>query len=185
MPDAREATPEEVERALREGFPFYYAMSAPFELDGNPSGAAGAVAEMDRELTNPPHIFYGVRLRNVYPMDAIENAAAFLAVKQLDSDQMIRIDLAQQNICAQPTLQDTVVGGTAGGGGTVVHWHPFPHPYLCAGANNIALRVVRLTGYPDLAQGVPVHPVCHATLVTAVFKDGLRTVPPSRVYAGR
>jgi hypothetical protein len=180
-----EVTADDVARMLDEGFPFYYPMSAPFLLDGDPSGAVGARAELTRELNNFPHIFYGLRLRNVYPMPSIDNADDWNLLKQLDADQLIRIDLAQQNIVAQPTLQDTVTGGLAGRGGGVTHWHPFPHPYLLAGGNNIDVEVTRITGYPDLAQDLPVHPVCYATLVTAVFRRGLRTVPPSRVHADR
>lgn len=167
---------------LNQGFPLYYSTSAPFlDSEGKPSGGAGAVAELVKELNNFPHIFYGVRLRNVYPMPSIDLADEFKAVKLLDADQVVDIDLAQQNVTAQAILQDGLVGGINDAGQTA-HWHPFPHPYLMAGGNEIRLTVRRLTGYPDLAEDEPVLPTIRLTLVTAVFRKGFRTTQPHRVH---
>lgn len=168
-------------RALDQGFPLYYSLSAPFLIDGNPSGAVGALATMTRELNNFPHIFYGLRIRNVYPLPNIDLADEFRAVRMVDNDQVIQISLAQQNITAQQIEQSALVGGHAGDNGGV-HWHPFPHPYLMAGGNNVEVEVTRLTGYPPLDDDNPVLPVCRATLVTAVFRKGFRTVAPPGVF---
>ena len=168
---------------LNQGFPLYYSTSAPLLLDGEPSGAAGARAELVRELNNFPHIFYGVRLRNVYPLPKVDLADEFRAVKLLDADQVVEVNLAQQNITAQATPQDQLVGGIpSDAGGGAVHWHPFPHPYLMAGGNEIRIVVTRLTSYPNLDDDNPVLPVVRATLVTAVFRKGFRTTQPHRVH---
>lgn len=166
-----------------EAFPLYYPLSAPFMVDGTPTGAVGARAELVKTINNFPHIFYGVRIRNVYPLPSVELADAFRAVRLLDNDQTIRIDLAQENITAQATLQDLVVGGSSGDGGQVVHWHPFPKPYLLAGGNEIRVELQRLTGYPNLDDDNPVLPVARAALVTSVHRRDFRTQPPQRVRA--
>lgn len=169
-------------KALDQGFPLYYSLSAAFlDSEGDPSGAVGARAELVRELNNFPHIFYGVRIRNVYALPDVDLAAAFAAARLVDNDQVVEIQLAQQNITAQALLQDELVGGHAGVSGGV-HWHPFPHPYLMAGGNNVRLVVTRLNGYPDLDEDNPVLPVCRAALVTAVFRKGFRTVAPPGVF---
>ena len=104
----------------------------------------------------------------------------------LDNDQSVRIDLAQQNIVAQATLQDHIIGGNAGDGGQTLHWHPFPKPYLFAGGNEVRVVLQRLTGYPTLdAEGeFPVLPTARVTLVTSVHRRDYRTQPPRRIDAG-
>lgn len=167
-----------------EAFPLYYSGSSEFTIDGQASGAVGAEAQVTRELNNFPHIFYGVRVRNLYPLPNIDLREQWLAVKQLDADQTVRIELAQQNVTAQATVQDLLVGGLAGAGGGTQHWHPFPKPYLFAGGNEVNVIVRRLTAYPDLDEQNPVRPTLHVTLVTSVHRAEYRSVPPQRIQGG-
>lgn len=168
-----------------EVFPLYYPASAPFLDDGAgggaPSGAAGAQATVNPTINNFPHTFYGVRVRNVYELPDPALADAFRAVKLVDQDQTIRIELAQENVTANATLQDHVVGGAQGSTGGI-HWHPFPVPYLLAGGNEVNVVLRRLTSYPLLSvePEIPVLPIAHVTLVTGVHRKDFRTVPPQR-----
>lgn len=164
-----------------QAFPIYYPMGPqPFQLDGVASGAQGAVAMLSHSLPNPPHILMGIRVSNVYdlPADAdADDIANYTAMKQfVDGDQTLYIDLAQQNILANPTYQTHVTGRADG-----QHWFPFPAPFPMAGGNNVSLTVTRLTSYPQLV-GEDVTPVCRATLVAAVLRGGSSTQPVRRVH---
>lgn len=160
-----------------EGFPFYYPMDGQFQnANGDPSGDAGATAELSKTITTFPHLLYGLRIRNVYPLPSIEDNNDFVANKRLDADQTVEIKLSQQNITAGGVLQDHITGG---GQGITAHWHPFPKPYLMAGGNEILIFVRRITSYIPL-NGGDVEPRCFATLVTQILRGDRRTVPPHR-----
>lgn len=167
-----------------EAFPFDYGVSAPFlNGQGQPSGVAGAVVELTREINNFPHVFYGVRIENVYELPDVDLIEPWKAARAVDFQQTVRVELAQQNVTAQPIVQSTLIGGHSGDGGGVVHWHPFQRPYALAGGNEIRITVQRLTSYPLLSTDpeIAVLPVCHVTIVTAVYRKDMRTVPPRRI----
>jgi len=159
-------------------FPFYYDATAPFlDSNGAPSGAAGAVASLRRELNNFPHLFFGVRIESVYGLPdepTADDLDRFRTAKEwLDDEAEFRIDLAQQNV----TAEAITVKGMCGRNGT--NWHPFSTPYPMAGGNNIQMTVRRLVGYPTIGDAA-VQPVCRVTLVTASFRADMRTVPIHR-----
>ena len=162
-----------------QAFPIYYPMGPRPFLDGsgNPSGAAGAVATLQRDLSNFPHMFIGLRISNVYPLPEGANADDVQRYRVLhewvDGEQNMRIDLAQQNVTGDRVATIHVTG--RGG----VHWHPFPVPFPMAGGNNINVEIVRLTGYGQLA-GEDVLPQCHVTIVAAVLRADLQTMAPHR-----
>lgn len=154
-----------------EAFPIYYAFdSAPFLLNGQPSGAVGAVARLSRSLPNPPHIVLGIRISNVYTLPSGANAdavATYRACKEsVDGEQTVLMNLAQQNITAELTLQKHITGG-----GLQEYFMPFPSTYPMAGGNDITLEIRRLTTYPQIA-GADVLPTCFATLVCTVLRMG-------------
>lgn len=149
-----------------EAFPLEYSSESAF-LDGSgvPSGALGARATLSFELNNWPHVAYGVRIVNIYPLPADPSADdldRYRTAKQwLDDDQAVTINLSRQNITTQAVHQATLQGRSG------QHWHPFPKPYLFRGGNNCLIEVTRLVGYPTIGD-VAVLPVCRATLITAV-----------------
>ena len=63
-------------------------------------------------------------------------------LEQMDGDQDISLQLAQQNVIINPMSQVTLTG--KGG----VHWHPFPCSYPVRGGNNMQIRIVRTSSYP-------------------------------------
>lgn len=152
-----------------EEFPLYYPGSEAFKLDTAPSGARGAVAEVLITVNNYPQIFYGVRIRNAYEIPKatlLDDPAILAQLKEYDGEQMVRIDLAQQNVTARPIHQDTLTGK----GGT--NWHPFPVPYLFRGGNETRFSFTRLVGYPPVLDGeeeVEIIPTVYVTLVAGVL----------------
>ncbi len=182
-------------------FPKYYSMGpVALTVDGSPSGAAGAVAVLTKELSNFPHILYGVRISNTYELPTTTiglpvgtPATAEQVIAQLehyermkrfvDVEQTVTINLSQQNITGQAMLQ----GQLCGQSGTV--WHPFPAPYPMAGGNNVNVEVRRVTSYPnyplldsdvDPAAPIPVTPVVFGTLLAAEFKATRQSVSTHR-----
>ena len=164
-------------------FPKYYAMvPVALTVNGAGSGAVGAGATLTRELSNFPHILYGLRVTNTFalpaaPSDADINFADYLKT-WVDNEQTITINMSQQNITAQAMLQSHLVGK----GETV--WAPFPAPYPLAGGNNITIEVRRTTAYPPFPSTpqVATTPTVHATLLTAEFKATFQSVPTHRVH---
>ena len=169
-------------------FPIYYPGEARFELDSStggktPSGAVGATATIIITINTRPHGFLGIRLRNVYaiPERALEPIAAtyfpsWRDIHALDGDQDVKMDLAQQNVTADRTDQNLLVGGPVASGGGVV-WHPFACPYPFRGGNNVTIEVRRTTAYPlilpltdDPVEGI--FPVCKAVLVGYSYVTG-------------
>ena len=167
-----------------QAFPIYYPMGPkPFlGSDGTPSGAAGAVARLTRDLSNFPHMFLGLRVTNVYPLPAdpsADDVQLFRALHEwTDGEQTMRVDLAQQNITADSVLTVQMTGRAG------VHWHPFPVPFPMAGANNIAVEIVRTTGYPSLG-GEPILPTVHVSILAAVLRADLKTSAVHREHGGR
>lgn len=168
-----------LEQALQdpEAFPLYYETDADFLLDNVASGAQGALARLTRDLNNFPHVVYGVRIWNVWTLPVGADAAAVELARYvrewIEPEQTVEIQLAQENVTAQPTLQPNMMG--RGG----LHWHPFPKPYLMAGGNQFRIIVRRTTGYPQISD-TDILPRCHATLVTVVSRADYDTVPPTR-----
>lgn len=158
---------EELTKGMQE-FPLYYQDRQQFLLSGQPSGAATAVARANIPLSNAPHLFIGLRLRNVYTvvaetLTAATTLQALLKQGQIDDEQSVRISLAQQNITAGFVLQPLICG--AGG----VNWHPFPIPFGFRGSNIIEIEVRRETAYPTYVEGFPILPTLHIGLVTTQF----------------
>lgn len=167
----------------QDQFPILYGIEPrPFQLGGQPSGAAGAVAKLSFALPSNVHFLYGMRISNYYPLPNSADAAAvarFEACRRwLDDDQSLVLDVAQQSVFVNAVKQNQVMGTNG------IHWHPFPVPYRVQGSNNWGITVTRLTGYPDIA-GAPVLPVCAIVLVAGVFKGEMATEPQRRVgWAG-
>lgn len=161
-------------------FPQYYSLGPRNFLDGNadPSGAAGSVASLSKDVPNFPILFMGLRIRNVYqlPQNPTELDLRIYALtkKYTDAEQTVRITLSQQNITADAPLQDHVCGLDG------VYWAPFPIPYPMAGGNNAEFVITRLTNYPQLNQE-NIIPVVHLTMVTIQARDQAQTMPPMRV----
>ena len=136
-------------------FPIYYPGAGEFQdADGNPSGAAGSEATVEIGLNNRPHEIVGVRIVNVYervvPVPEIDtgdvelpqNVETCCLLGDLDDDQTVQIDLAQQNVIVRAIHQRTLCGKQG------IHWHPFPCSYPFRGGNNMFVRLRRLTSYP-------------------------------------
>lgn len=162
-------------------FPIYYPMGAQPFTDGNgqPSGAAGATARLNRSLSNFPHMFMGLRISNDY--DVLGEAPSADDVQLVrflkewtDAEQIVTINLAQQNITAEQLYQPHLTGHDG------INWAPFPAPFPMAGANDITVEIRRTTSYPQV-QGVPVQPVVRVSILAAVMRADLRTSPVRRV----
>lgn len=155
-----------------EWFPIYYGFDArPFQLNGAPSGAAGAQARLSRSLPNPPHILLGIRVSNIYtiPENADHDDIQDFAIlkNHVDGEQTLAVNLAQQNVVAQQVIQKHITGGQDG-----FNWYPLPQTFPMAGANNIEIVLTRLTAYPLLA-GAAVLPQAYCTLVCAVGRESI------------
>ena len=162
-------------------FPIYYNMGPTgfVGADGQPSGAAGARASLSKEISNFPHLLYGIRIENTYelPDNATEAQIAYYeALKQFtDGEQTVRISLAQQNITANETVQTTLCGSRQ-------YWHPFASPFPMAGGNTVECDIQRITGYgafPGLQEQIL--PQVHVTLVAVTFRGDMSTMAPHRV----
>ena len=157
-----------------EAFPLYYRDRQPFLLDGQASGAANAEANLRVTFNTNPHIFYGIRIQNVY--ETPPNADDFEPIQRIglmgyDADQTVRVEFAQQNITADQIAMGTLQGRFG------LHWHPFPTPYYLRGANECRIILRRLTSYPILTsdgEDFNVLPQVHVTLVTASLRDDMR-----------
>lgn len=165
-------------------FPIYYPMGAQPFTDGNgqPSGAVGATARLNRSLSNFPHMFMGLRISNEYDnLGQTPSADDVQLVRFLkewtDAEQTVTINLAQQNITADQLAQQHLTGHDG------INWAPFPAPFPMAGANDITVTIRRTTSYP-LVAGVAVQPVARVTILAAVFRGDMRTAPVRRVHAG-
>lgn len=180
-------------------FPIYYEGVGQFkDADGDPSGAVGSVALVEIGLNNRPHELVGVRVTNVYELlplfETIEFAIPGVTpptikrevqgvaglglpledlcchLQRLDDEQLMRIELAQQNVVVRDLHQKTMTGRAG------VHWHPFPCSYPFRGGNNVDLRFVRLTSYPEI-----IAPVVHVTVLGWVWvsDEGVEPQPPA------
>lgn len=163
-------------------YPIYYAMEPrPFMLSSQPSGAAGAFAKLSFAFPSARHFIYGIRISNFYelPTNLGESGVALWHAcrEWLDADQSVVLDLSQQSIFVNETMQAHVTGRAG------VHWHPFPVPFYIGGSNNFSLIVKRLTGYPSLLVGetlTPILPSVGATLVCGVWRSDMTTSGPKR-----
>ena len=171
----------EIQRMNAQWFPIWYPMGpkAFVDADGNPSGAAGSIATLTKDISNWPILFTGLRITNVYQLPTTpteQDIRVYQACKRfVDDEQTVRIELSQQNITTEPTLQVQITGKSG------VYWAPFPVPFPMAGGNNITVRVTRVTTYPDLDQQ-PIQPVVHAAVLAAVARNDEQTVPVRRVF---
>ncbi len=154
-----------------EEFPLYYEGHEQFKLDGLPSSARGATADVLIPINNYSHLMYGIRVVNSYDLPAAFFSANPAFKQQMleggvDSDQSVFIDLAQQNVIARPMHQRTLTGQAGR------NWHPFPAPYPFRGGNNLHVVLRRLNPYPLVLDGdvlVQVFPTVHVTLVCGVL----------------
>lgn len=169
-------------------FPQYFAMGPTAFTQGGttPSGAAGSVARLNKDIPNWPILFLGVRLTNTYelPIEPTElDIQTYELCKQwIDGAQSVEVKLSQQNIMSDPMQQDHLVGRQG------FYWAPFGVPFPMAGGNNIALSLTRTLGYPGINNNdeqpalTPILPVVHATLICAVAKKNGQTISPHRVF---
>jgi hypothetical protein len=161
-------------------FPQYLPFGSVEFVDntGTRSGGRGAVARPSRSLPNFPILFIGLRITNTFeiPQDpTLTDLATYEACKRfLDNEQTVFVNLSQQNITAEATMQSQLTGN----GG--IYWSPFAVPFPMAGANNIALDITRRTPYPNIG-GSPVLPVVDVTIIAAQARTGPQTMPPMRV----
>ncbi len=162
-------------------FPIYYPMGAqPFtDGTGQPSGAAGAQARLNRSLSNFPHMFMGLRISNDYDVLGDTPSADDVQLVRfmrewVDGQQTVDINLAQQNITAEQLFQPHLTGHDG------VIWAPFPAPFPMAGANDITVTIQRTASYPQV-NGEAVQPVCRVSILAAVMRADLRTSPVRRV----
>jgi hypothetical protein len=169
-----------------ELFHIYYPMGPRSFLDagGTPTGAAGSTLILSRSLNNFPHMFLGIRVNNVYelPAGATEgDIAVYDACKRfVDGEQTIAIQLSQQSIAVEPTLQKQLVGGQDG-----IYWHPFPIPFPMAGGNDITLTFTRATSYPAFpSTEALIVPTVRATIYAATARADFKTIAPMRVHGG-
>jgi hypothetical protein len=164
-------------------FPIYYPMGAKafVDADGAPDGSRGAIAELTKVLSNWPVMFLGLRLTNVYTLPTnptADDLAIFTVCKRfLDDEQTVKVELSQQNITAEPTLQVQLTGKSG------VYWAPFPVPFPMAGSNTINVTVTRATGYPEI-QDVQIKPVVYGVIVAAVARNSEQTMAPLRREPG-
>lgn len=164
-----------------ELFPIYYPLGPQPFRDGNgvPSGARGAEATLNADLSNFAHMFLGVRLSNVYdtPSDPTADDVNLLTYLKdhVDGEQTMTIQLAQQSVIVSGVLQKHVTGGYDG-----YYWHPFPVPFPMAGANNIQIRLIRQTPYP-LVNEQFVTPRVYGVVYAAVARADIQTIAPQRI----
>ena len=165
-------------------FPVYYPMGPRSFLDGDgqPTGAANSIAELTKDVPNWPILFQGLRITNVY---ALPNQPSELDIRTfeaskryLDDEQTVRIDISQQNITAEPTLQVQLTGKSG------VYWAPFPIPFPMAGGNNVTIRIQRVTAYPQLNQ-TQIQPVVFATILASQARNRDQTMPTRRILAAQ
>ena len=166
-------------------FPQYFPLGpTAFVQSGNvPSGAAGSIARLNKDIPNWPILFLGVRLTNTYELPTtpteLDLRTYELSKQWLDGAQSVEVKLSQQNIMSDPMQQDQLVGRQG------FYWAPFGVPFPMAGGNNISLSLIRTLGYPSLDTGgtpAPILPVVHATLICAVAKKNGQTISPHRVF---
>lgn len=169
-------------------FPQYFPMGPTAFVQGGstPSGAAGSIARLNKDIPNWPILFLGVRITNTYelpiaPTD-IDLRTYDLCKQWIDGAQSVEVKLSQQNIMSDPMQQDQLVGRQG------FYWTPFGVPFPMAGGNNISLSLIRTIGYPSILDNeeqpvlTPILPVVHATLICAVAKKNGQTISPQRVF---
>jgi len=147
-----------------EDFPFYYGRAAQFLLNGAPSGAIGAEAQLTISVNNWPQVATALRFFTTYQIDDEDfqnDPAVYNNLRPLDDHITVEVTLAQQNITSQP-LAVPILQGV---GGTV--YHPLVSDYLWRGGNQITIRARRLTSYPGTFS-VPITPTLHAGIVVVV-----------------
>lgn len=166
--------PGETTPALQE-FPLYYPRKGEFLVNGQPSGAIGATAELQIPLTNAPHIITGIRICNFYTADDFE-LYPLLRQGLVDEDQEVEVSLAQQNITAGYVHQRALTGGP-------LLWQPFSVPFGAAGSNNWLIRIRRLVAYPAGVSGITAAVTLFASQLNASMFAG--TPAPGPVPRGR
>lgn len=163
-----------------QAFPIYYGMGPATFLDaaGAQSGLRGSVARLSKSLSNPPHLFMGLRIWNTINPPDTDDDGDWLryeaAMKYQGGEQYVRMSLAQQNILADGILQTTLCGVDG------IHWHPFPAPFPMQGGNDIELEIVRATSYGTYSDATPIVPTVNATLLCAVLRNDMKTQPMIR-----
>lgn len=166
-------------------FPQYFPLGPVAFTEGGSvaSGAAGAIARLNKDIPNWPILFLGVRITNTYALPVnptdLDLRTYALCKEWIDGAQTVEVKLSQQNIMSDPMQQDHLVGRQG------FYWAPFGVPYPMAGGNNISLLLTRTLAYPNLVQGQSpeaITPACHATLICAVAKKNGQTIPPERVF---
>lgn len=133
---------------------------------------------MSADISNFPHTLFGIRISNSYDIPAFEDIAVYNENKKLDCQQKLTINISGTTLIADEVLQCQIVGGQNGQGETE-HWHPFPVPFLLAGANMVKIDATRIASYFKI-NDLDIKPTCYATLVTGVFRNDERTTTAHR-----
>lgn len=168
-----------------QAFPIYYPLGPANYLGsaGTPSGDAGARVELSQDLSNFPHLLYGVRVETRYDLpndlSASEVELARYIKEFVDSETLIEIALSQQSVAARAVDLRTLQGNPDRGS----PWHSFAQPFPMAGGNNIVLRLTRETSYPTF-RSQPIIPRVYATLFCSVLRADMQTIAPMRVKSG-
>lgn len=172
-------------------FPVYYDGVGEFKNEGGePDGRRGSIARIQIPINNRPHEVVGVRIRNSYPRfptpvsegqepideqgeDPVIVANAWndggglcCLLQDLDDEQTVEIELAQQNVIVRGIHQRTLCGANG------IHWHPFPCSYPFRGGNNMSIRIRRLQDYPfDPLDplGTVIKPTAYVTVLGWMF----------------
>lgn len=143
--------------------------SARYELDGEASGAAGAVARIGIQVDNYPQILLRVSVAHEYEIDPAyvdTNPLAYQGMRELDDAAEITITATQQNITARPVHLRTWQGR----GGWL--YQPLSAPYIVGGSNQITVELRRLIAYPSLNE-VAILPVAYVTAFTVSLQSDL------------
>lgn len=143
--------------------PKLYPARNQFKLNGAPSGQFGAVARCTTEVESFPHWIIGLRVTNVYRMEANgATLADFANMKTAGIDEMqeVRVVLGTYEL-TDWVHQRNLVGKDG------LLWHPWPIRMGIRGNVNLIVEFRRLTGYP-----FDIVPEADIALVTSSTRTG-------------
>lgn len=143
--------------------PRLYGGRNQFKLNGQASGQFGAVARCSADLEAYPHWVLGLRITNVYKMEAAgATLADFANMKTAGIDEMQEVRAVLGTYEIHDWIAQRNVVGRDG-----THFHPFPMRMAIRGNVNLVVEVRRLTGYP-----FDIVPEADIALVTASVRAG-------------
>ncbi len=159
-------------------YPRVFPASAPYLVDGAPSGAAGAIATLAIALDTFPQAITRITIAHTYQIADVLFLAQpeiYRNLAPIDDMATLRVTAAQQNVTANPVV---LLGWQSARNAFPV---PLPAPYLVAGTNQITFEVRRLVGYPTIPDVPPILPVAHVTVWTVSLQSDVSpaSAPPS------